>query len=236
MTKLATFQLQDLNTEGLTDLLKNRTLQNKKTLLFFANTNFIVSCQHLSHKMRVANAIILNDGIGMDIASWIVNGHPFSKNLNGTDFMPNLLKSISTQRIVLLGSTQKDLIPTAKIINQQFNHEVVALFDGYQDVKDENLIEKINALNPSIILVGMGNPLQEEWILNNYKNINANLYVGVGALFVFMSGNRKRAPKIIRTLRLEWFYRLMNEPLRLYKRYTVDLYHFFKLCLKHKAN
>lgn len=231
-TRLANFHLQDLTTQGLIDLLVERVESNQKTLLFFVNTNFVVKCQHLVEKISKAPALLVNDGLGMDVGNKLVNGYRFQKNLNGTDFIPKLLGNTSPHRVVLIGSRYEDLIPTANFINVAFNHEVVGYFDGYDDIKKPNFIEKLNALNPSLILVGMGNPLQEEWMLAHYEKINADLIMGVGALFVFLAGNKKRAPFWLRRLHLEWLHRLAQEPRRLIKRYTIDIFKFLRLCFK----
>jgi beta-1,4-glucosyltransferase len=235
MSKLAGYLIKDIDKNEVTSLLKSRFESNVQSLLFFANTNFVVKCQHLIPQLNQNSVCILNDGIGMEMANLFVNGRKFTENLNGTDFIPHFLTSIPTKRIVLIGSRYRDLRPTAKIISEQYHQQVVGLFDGFEDVKDPALIEKINKLNPEIVLVGMGNPLQEEWIIKHHTQINARLLVGVGALFVFMSGNKRRAPKLMRQLKLEWLYRLFNEPKRLYKRYTVEFIQFLYLCVKLRA-
>ncbi len=83
------------------------------------------------------------------------------------------------------------------------------------------------------MLVALGNPHQEEWILNNYQKINAHFFAGVGGLFDFWSGDKPRAPKWLQNIRMEWFYRLCIEPKRLYKRYTLDVLRFLVSCIEY---
>jgi beta-1,4-glucosyltransferase len=78
----------------------------------------------------------------------------------------------------------------------------------------------------------MGNPIQEKWILANQSQLNTAYILGVGALFDFWSGNKIRAPIIIQKLRLEWLFRLCQEPRRLLKRYTIDIIKFLYIALK----
>ena len=84
---------------------------------------------------------------------------------------------------------------------------------------------KINAMikssNADIVLVGMGNPRQELWLAGNLEATGAELGFAVGALFDFVTGHAPRAPSWIRSVRLEWLYRLSQEPSRLAGRYLV---------------
>lgn len=76
----------------------------------------------------------------------------------------------------------------------------------------------INAAKPDIVWIGLGAPKQENWMAKHEGRINA-VMVGVGAGFDYFAGNIKRAPMIMQKLSLEWLYRLVQEPKRLYKRY-----------------
>ena len=76
-----------------------------------------------------------------------------------------------------------------------------------------------------------GNPIQEEWILDNRDAINVPLIISVGALFDFVSGHTPRAPKVLRIVRLEWAHRLALEPRRLIGRYTIGIARFLAAAL-----
>lgn len=228
--KLGNFFITDLTTSELAQSLSNIIDDKSQTLLFFANTNFIVKCQHLVDKVGKAPTMIVNDGIGVELASKAINKKGFSQNLNATDFVPFFLKNLEQKRIVLFGSLHQDLLPTAIMIEKNFKHKIVGQFDGYEDLKRDGFINELNSLNADLLFVGMGNPLQEEWILNHYKDLNIPLITGVGALFKFLSGNQKRAPLWLRNRRLEWLYRLYTEPTRLFVRYSFDIFKFFKIC------
>jgi len=232
--KLGNFNILDISFQGVMNVINKRLNNHEKGLFFFANTNFIVKCQPLQLRIKAAPSIVVNDGIGMQLANNIVNRKGFYQNLNGTDLLPNILDHIQDKRIVLLGSQDEDLKLATDFINSHFSSKVVGSFNGFEAVKDPSLIEKINQCEPDIVLVGMGNPIQEEWMLDNYEKVNASLFFGVGALFVFMAGNVKRAPEIMRKFRLEWLYRFYKEPRRLFKRYTIDIVKFLFICFKYK--
>jgi beta-1,4-glucosyltransferase len=85
-----------------------------------------------------------------------------------------------------------------------------------------------------VVLVALGNPVQEEWILNHRQALDASILIGVGALFDFWAGDKPRAPRAIQKMRLEWLYRLALEPRRLLRRYSVDLLVFFAHCHRYR--
>ena len=84
--------------------------------------------------------------------------------------------------------------------------------------EDQSIVEKINATRPDIVWVGLGAPKQERWMAKHVGRIKAAAMIGVGAAFDFHSGNVKWAPTLIRRLGLEWAYRLIQEPKRMWRR------------------
>lgn len=228
---LAGMPIRNLTTTALIQQLYSRRLAGLQTQLLFANTNFIVKNQALRARLTQPSVWLVNDGIGVDLAAQWVHGRRFSDNLNGTDFTPALFKAGPPQRVYLLGSTAEDLQKAANVLTAQWGQQVVGMTDGFAGLQDPTLLDKINAAGAEVVLVGMGNPLQEQWILDHAPRLKAWLCMGVGALFVFMAGHKARAPYWVRRCRLEWLYRLMQEPGRLFKRYTIEMVVFFRLCL-----
>lgn len=207
---------------------------NEQHLLFFANTNFIVKCQPLQKTMRTANTLIVNDGIGVDIGTWIIHRKKFPENLNGTDFIPLYLNSVQTKaKVFLFGAKPGIAARAADALKTDYDVNVVGTCDGYEQAKSSSeLIANMNMSGANIILVAMGNPAQEKWILDHRHRLNASVFIGVGALLDFLAGDKPRAPRVIQKFRLEWFYRLCLEPTRLLRRYTFDIAVFLALCLR----
>ena len=85
-----------------------------------------------------------------------------------------------------------------------------------------------------ILFVGMGTPKQEEWIYNNIQSLKCNVAIGVGGLFDFYSGSKLRAPSMLRKIHLEWAFRLLYEPQRLWKRYIIGIPHFIYLVIRQR--
>lgn len=90
-------------------------------------------------------------------------------------------------------------------------------------VEEENaIIDRINETNPSIVWVGLGAPKQERWMASNVGRVSAPVLIGVGAAFDFHAGLKPQAPRWMQRNGLEWFFRLLTEPTRLWKRYLFN--------------
>lgn len=209
-----------------------------KATLFFANTNFIVKSRALLERMRRDRALIVNDGVGMDIAAMLA-GERFPENLNGTDFTPHFLGGAERPlRVFLLGAKQEVVARAALHVSEKLGQIVAGSCDGYAGLAQwrAELPQIVNRSRADVLLVAMGNPVQEEWILANRAELNAPVAIGVGALFDFWAGDKPRAPRLVQRVRLEWLYRLCLEPRRLLRRYTVDIVRFLLLCRKHRGD
>ncbi len=195
------------------------------TVVAFANANCL-NVAHIDPRVRSAlgAAVVLNDGIGLDIASKLLFGTQFPDNLNGTDFTPHYLQKTHHHfRLYLLGGRPGVANRAAKVFAQMCpRHQVVGCRDGYFPRSEDALVARtISASGADVLLVAMGNPDQELWLQDNLAATGCRLGFAVGALFDFITGEAHRAPLWVRTARLEWAYRLAREPRRLWRRYVV---------------
>jgi len=168
--------------------------------------------------------LILPDGIGVDLAARLLYGAPFPDNLNGTDFIPAFLQASTTPLTVgLLGATRVNAeAASAKLAALAVQHRFVVIHDGYFSAAEEpGIVDRIEALRPDVLLVAMGVPRQELWIARHIDARHCTLPIAVGALLDFLSGAVPRAPLWMRRQRLEWLFRLLIEPSRLWRRYVV---------------
>lgn len=168
--------------------------------------------------------LILPDGIGIDLAARLLYGAPFPDNLNGTDFVPAFLQASTTPLTVgLLGATRVNAeAASVKLAALAVQHKFVVVHDGYFPASQEQeIVDRIAALRPDVLLVAMGVPRQELWIERHIDARHCTLPIAVGALLDFLSGAVPRAPLWMRRLRLEWLFRLAVEPSRLWRRYVV---------------
>lgn len=97
---------------------------------------------------------------------------------------------------------------------------------GYFDkrpgsAENEQVIRSINAVRPTILVLGFGMPLQEQWLVDNWDRVDANIALPAGALFDYLSGEVTRGPRWMTDYGLEWLSRLVIEPQRLWKRYLI---------------
>lgn len=203
-------------------------------LVAFANAHTLnIAYDNKEYKKTLKKFLVLNDGVGVDIASKLLYKESFEENLNGTDFMPSFFDALpSGTKLYFLGSVEKNIqLAAEKFINAYPDLNLVGRHNGYF-TNDSHIINTINKTNPDILIVGFGNPLQEFWIEKNSTKINATLFIGVGAFFDFYSEEIKRAPRMVRKLHLEWLFRLLLEPKRLGKRYILGNFLFIFRILK----
>ena len=230
---LAGYPILSISSDALVGQLSQRLAVSQKTMLLFANTNLVLKCQQMRSWLCADNVILVNDGIGLDIAALLLHGQRYQENLNGTDFLPYLLESLQIrQKIYLLGGMPAVAETAARVLQHEMRHEVVGCTDGYSKLDAACLRARINQSGAQIVLVAMGNPIQEEWIRANSDALDATLFIGVGALFDFLSGRARRAPRWIQKIRFEWLFRLSLEPRRLLRRYTLDIARFMLLCVR----
>lgn len=151
-----------------------------------------------------------------------------SKKLVSTDFHFALLNYCTTNNIKIFayGDTKDTLQKFEKKLNKKNDRVIVGKMDGYTAIDNDLLVKKINYSGADILLVGLGIPRQFEFVYKNHQNLKTPIVITVGALFTFYSKKIKRAPRWIRKLSLEWFYRFILEPKRLFSRYFIEFPRF----------
>jgi exopolysaccharide biosynthesis WecB/TagA/CpsF family protein len=201
------------------------TMPVGQTIVSFLNANNAnLMCKDKEYFSILKNHLVLPDGHGIDLASWITHGSMFPCNLNGTDLVPALMTYMTEpKRIGLIGAKPDVLLHATENFKAYTPwHEFIAVSDGYFPPHMAiDIMDHVKTLDLDILLVAMGSPLQEQWIDRYVRPEHARMVISVGALFDFMSGNIPRAPALLRKLRVEWLFRLYQEPRRLWKRYII---------------
>lgn len=169
-------------------------------------------------------AIVLNDGAGLALAARL-NGERFLANLNGSDFNPLILGLAAAKgwSVFLLGAKPGVAERAAAAMKARYPALAVAgTRDGYWPPgSDSEVAAAIRATGASVLMAALGNPLQERWLAEHLEATGARLGVGVGAFFDFAAGELPRAPAWMNRLGIEWVFRLLQEPRRLWRRYIV---------------
>lgn len=122
----------------------------------------------------------------------------------------------------------KNRYPSLKIAGEHHGH-----FD-HQGPENQKIVDEINRLKPDIIIVGFGMPLQEKWLLENRDRVDARVFLTGGAVFDYAAGKFKRAPEWMIKSHLEWLFRMLYDPKRLFKRYVMEIPYFFYRIFKEK--
>ena len=156
----------------------------------------------------------------------------------GPDFMLEVMDKHRTLRHFFYGSTEETLELLTEKLKARFPGLNIAgtlspPFRALQPFEASQIIATINQAKPDILWVGLGAPKQEYWMADNWKQLRPAILMGVGAAFDFHAGNASRAPEWMRRLSIEWFYRLCQEPRRLWKRYLVTNSLFFYYLIKY---
>jgi exopolysaccharide biosynthesis WecB/TagA/CpsF family protein len=200
-------------------------MQTGQTSVAFLNAhNATVMLRDPAYRQALGRNLVLPDGVGVDMASLTTRGKIFPANLNGTDFVPALMTYMTKpKRIGLLGAKPETLAKARQNFeNHAPWHEFIAVHDGFFEERDsDRIVAEIERHKLDILLIAMGTPKQEKWADAHLRPEHARLVIGVGALFDFVAGEVPRAPHLLRKLRMEWFYRVMQEPRRLSGRYFV---------------
>lgn len=180
--------------------------------------------------------VLLPDGSGLRLAGALAKSGEVA-NLNGTDLFPHICKAAAEkeQSIFLLGGKPGIASAAAKNMRNDIpGLNFAGTKNGYfGEQSDEQVIEIINNSGASILMVGMGVPVQEKWIAEHRDRIKVPVIIGVGGLFDYYSNNIPRAPKAIRDLGMEWSWRLAMEPRRLAKRYLWGNVRFVGQAISH---
>src|ERR1035437_8431841 len=146
------------------------------------------------------------------------------------------LAEINRIKIFFFGTTSETLDKIKNRINNEYpNVDIVGLLSPpfEKSLDDDSYINSINNSGAGLLFVALGCPKQETWMASHSAKINATL-LGVGAAFSIYAGTTKRAPLLLRNMGLEWFFRLLQEPDRLFMRYLTTNSMFIYLALKIK--
>lgn len=189
------------------------------------------------YQQTLTEFLVLSDGIGLDLGARLLYGAAFPENLNGTDFVPALFSKMKGGRKIALLGARPGIADLAadRFAKDHPNLEFVVINDGYFDqTREAEILDELKSLRPDILLVALGNPHQENWIVRHCTGEHAAVCIGVGALFDFTSGSVPRAPAAMIRWRLEWLYRLWLEPGRMWRRYVLGNPMFIARILKQK--
>jgi len=181
--------------------------------------------------------VLLPDGVGILMALRVLNKVKRNK-IAGYDLLIYELEWLNKSggKCFFLGSTENVL----KLVKDRIENEYPDIISSYYSppfredfTEEENniMIKAVNSFSPDVLFVGMTAPKQEKWAARHFGDLNARHICSIGAAFEFFAKTKKRSPKWLIKIWLEWFYRLIKEPVRLWRRYIIGIIKFlFLLC------
>jgi N-acetylglucosaminyldiphosphoundecaprenol N-acetyl-beta-D-mannosaminyltransferase len=221
------------------------TLKQKKIIISTLNAFSYITAQTNSrfNNSLQKSDILLPDGISIVWAVRWLTGRKLQK-IAGIDLFTYEMErlNLSNGRCFFLGSTESTLNKikmkaTTDYPNIEIDTYSPPFTKEFSKDESEAMIDKINANRPDVLFIGMTAPKQELWAFQNYNQLEVGHICSIGAVFDFYAGNIKRAPVWMIKLGLEWFYRLINEPVRMWQRYLIGNLKFihYVICEKLKS-
>lgn len=179
------------------------------------------------------------DGSGVVAAAQILN-IPHGDRFTGVDFMDEVLKLAAERsfRVVLFGGKGNVAEELADCYSKKYPNLSVQGFQGIKDIsrptksEEKKIFSIVADTKPHYVFLAFGSPAQEKWLYSNRAQFEGMVCAGVGGAFNFLSGRSPRAPRIVRSLGMEWAYRLMTEPWR-WKR-QLRLLTFIRLVIQQR--
>jgi exopolysaccharide biosynthesis WecB/TagA/CpsF family protein len=167
--------------------------------------------------------LVLNDGLGLSLAARM-RGQRFPENLNGSDFTVDLLKLAAARgwSTFLLGGRPGVAEAAARMLTSEIDGlQIAGTCHGFTNKTEDSLAQVVRLSGAHVLIVAFGSPLQECWLDRNLDATCACLGVGVGAFLDFTAEAVPRAPRWMNVLGVEWCFRLLQEPRRLWRRYLI---------------
>jgi N-acetylglucosaminyldiphosphoundecaprenol N-acetyl-beta-D-mannosaminyltransferase len=171
-------------------------------------------------------------------------GTPIREKISGSDLLPafyNYHQHDDKIKIFLLGAAEGIALQAQHKINQKIGRNIVvdsySPTFGFEHNQEEcqNIIDRINMSDATVLVVGVGAPKQEKWIYKYREQLpNIKIFMALGATIDFEAGKLQRSPQWVSEIGMEWLFRLLCEPKRLWKRYLIENIPFLFLILKQK--
>lgn len=224
---------------SFTQLLQEYIHQNKKAFIVTANPEIVVQAQeNPSYRAHIQNAsYIIADGIGIVQASKLAK-RPLPERVSGFDVMNDLMRqSVPLQQtIYLLGSKSPVLEKAINHLREKYpGIQIIGSHHGYFTAEENaGIVQEIQALQPDLIFVALGCPLQETWIAENFHHFTKGIFMGIGGGFDVFAGVVRRAPDSWIRMNLEWLYRFMHQPTRMKRMVFIPKFGY--LILKRKLS
>lgn len=234
--------VNNVNMDEAIQAIEDMIASEKKSYIVAINVDVVMKIENDSYLKEITDKadMVLVDGKPLE---WIAKWHKRSikSKISGSDLVPILCKRAAEKgySIFIIGGKEG----TAEKAKQNLERDLpgIRIVGTYAPPfgfeKDERELKKINEMisnaHPDILIACFGCPKQEKWIYENYQKYDAKVSVCAGATVDFLAGKVNRAPRWMSDHGFEWFYRFLQEPKRMFKRYFVDDLLIVKLIIKY---
>ena len=223
--------INNLTMQEAVEAVEQMIVADKKTYVSTINVDVVMKIEEDPYLKKIVDSadMVLVDGKPL---VWIskLHGKPLKAKISGSDLVPLLCKVAAQKKYTIF------IIGGKEGIAEQAKRKLEKKLSGIQIVgtyappfgfeKDEKELDKINRIisdvHPDLLIACFGCPKQEKWIYENILRYDAKVSICAGATVDFLAGNVTRAPRWMSDHGLEWFYRFLQEPKRMFKRYFVD--------------
>ncbi len=202
--------------------------RRESSYVCIANVHMLVEALFDNEFNNLLNKAVIATPDGKPLSvlmNWLYGTH--QERITGPDLMLSLLTQAAQEKIPVFfyGATEETLSQLTIKLENDYPDLILAgtycpPFRPLTEEEDAHVINRINASKAGLVFVALGCPKQERWMAAHQGQINA-VMLGVGAAFNFYTGQLQRAPQWMQQLSLEWLFRLMKEPVRLFRRYFV---------------
>lgn len=224
-------------------MIESLVSEKKKSYVVPINVDIITKVESDTYIKKIIDGaeMVLVDGKPLIWISKLYK-NPIKEKVSGSDIVP-LLCEMACRRgysLFILGGRDGIADQAGKNLKQKLpGIQIVGTYAppyGFENNQDEQdkINEMISAVHPDLLIVCFGCPKQEKFIYENYQKYDAIVSIGAGATVDFLAGSIKRAPVWMSECGLEWFYRFLQEPKRMFKRYFIDDVQILKLVWKYR--
>lgn len=234
--------VNNVNMDETVQAIEDMIASEKKSYIVAINVDVVMKIENDVYLKEITDKadMVLVDGKPLE---WIAKWHkrPLKAKISGSDLVPILCKRAAEKGYSIFIIGGKEGIAKKAQVNLERDLPGIKIVGTYAPPfgfeKDEKELDRINEVisgaHPDILIACFGCPKQEKWIYENYQKYDAKVSVCAGATVDFLAGNVRRAPRWMSDHGLEWFYRFLQEPKRMFKRYFVDDMKIFGLVRKY---
>lgn len=236
-------RIDNLIMEEAVEAVRKSLAEKKKQFVVYVNSDVVILADRDERLKEIINSadLVLADGMPVVWLSRLCSS-PVRERIAGSDMVPLLCRAAWEEKksVFLLGGQEGVPQAAAENLQKRFPGLRIAGWDsppyGFEKKEEElaRIREKITASGAELLIVCLGCPKQERFIYENMAQYGATVSVCAGATIDFLAGRVKRCPAWMGRMGLEWFYRFLKEPGRLFKRYFCDDMKIFLLVFKYR--